>query len=87
MPASFRLLLALIVSSIFISPAAWGTENTWLAVGHGGQEWRLPKTTFWAGTDGRPVHPGGSWATGLTSGCWSPRPPMNTATHSACYAE
>ena len=37
MPTAVRLLAALVVTATCFSASVWGAENTWLAVGHGGQ--------------------------------------------------
>jgi len=54
MPSTFRLLAVLIVATAILSPAVRGAENTWLAVGHGGQRM--------SSADGRTWSLVGSWS-------------------------
>lgn len=55
---TFRLLAALIVTTAFLPPAARGTENTWLAVGHGGQRMLSADGKSWSqvGSWSKPGH-------------------------------
>lgn len=63
MPSSFRLFTALIVAEIIITaallpPVARATENTWLAVGHGGQRMLSADGKTWSqvGSWSKPGH-------------------------------
>jgi hypothetical protein len=55
---SLRVLAAFVVTTIFLSSAAPGAENTWLAVGHGGQRMLSADGKTWSqvGSWSKPGH-------------------------------
>src|SRR5581483_9286156 len=58
MSSSFRLLATLFVATAFLAPVAVGAENTWLAVGHGGQRMLSRDGKAWSqvGSWSKPGH-------------------------------
>ena len=48
----------LLLATAFLSPAVWGAENTWLAVGHGGQRMLSADGKAWSqvGSWSKPAH-------------------------------